>query len=151
MTRQAVRVRRVAPGGLEAKEDAAYGAGYWEGWWDIHLTTRRRRGCKRQRSADYASGYQARRIDGTGHPYCAEWDLAHRKGRLADLPQWCPWRPSTAAITPTWEPVAATTMDLADFDVSIRHLRQRADILPPGPVPSVLSDRRPRGTQGDGR
>ncbi len=50
----------------------AYDQGYRDGWHDIHESSRPRRKRRRQRSQEYALGYQHGRIDGASHPKVAE-------------------------------------------------------------------------------
>jgi len=50
-----------------------YDQGFRDGWHDIHVTHRKRRKKRRQRSAEYALGYEHGRIDGKAHPDVQKW------------------------------------------------------------------------------
>ena len=122
------QARRVAPGDIG---DEAYGAGYWEGWWDIHISTTKRRKRKRLRSTEYATGYRDGRIDGASHPYCPAWGRAHRVAPTRLLPDTCPWRLAAARLTPGWTPVSPGVFSAENVVVSAKAIQSAKAALAP--------------------
>jgi hypothetical protein len=105
--------------GTQPAKATRHDQSYRKGWSDVHHSTRRRRERARERWPAYAAGYEHGRIDGASHPFCPDWDDAHRVG--GELPDHCPWNPATAKVTPDWEPITG--------EVTAATIRRRADAL----------------------
>jgi hypothetical protein len=150
-------VNRDEPGfGIPPGED--HDRGYASGWHDISHGIRTRKepdGGFRdpERIEEFQIGYRAGRIDGAAHPFCDDWNRAHRRGKVRDLPAHCPWNGGTARRSPDiegkgWSPIGERKVfrpegayteyqgprkgecfDFVLIPVTAQRIRDRAEVL----------------------
>ena len=85
-----------------------YDQGYRDGWHDIHVSPLRRRKRRRQRSAEYALGYQHGRTDGATWGQYPEWAEFTSAPRITEAPELLVWtRRDGAFHAATW-PVSSS-------------------------------------------
>jgi hypothetical protein len=93
-----------------------YDQGYRDGWHDIHISPLRRRKRRRQRSEEYALGYDHGRTDGATWGQYPEWADFASAPRISTFPRPLVWTRRDgafhAATCPASSPGAAEDADL---------------------------------------